>query len=1340
MTPAPRRSTHRHASTTRDGSEQHRSWLGLIEVSGPFLSLPVLRAEWPDLDALDRPTRDRLRREHASWQSDPAAGQAAWTRYVLRELLGWGDALLVGGLDVLAADVPEHDARITPFFALVEPGEEVKPDTTRLLGVVCAAGTRPDARIAGEAWAATPVDRLAHLCRHHDIELGLATDGRWWALVWAPRGGATTTAVFDAVAWPEAAERDVVRAFVSLLCRSRFFAVPADKTLVPLLRDSLGSQEDITVALGTQVRQAVELLVAALGRSGVGDVEAHEVYRGAVTVMMRTVFLLFAEERGLLPSDNDLYATTYSAGRLCSELEQRALEGSEDDLEHTYIAWHRLLALFEAVYHGVGHTRLTMHPHDGSLFDPADLPWLPLTVDDRTVLHVLRAVQHVRIGSGRTAERRTLSFRNMDVEQIGYVYEGLLSYDGFRATEVVVGLAGRSGVEEEVALRELESLAAQCPDVPALAARIAAEYKESGIGSPAALQKRLTPLAGTEEVEARRKLLAVVRGDYPLAERLLPFYGLIRHDLRDLPFVVLPGELYVTESPLRGNTGTHYTPRFLAEEVVENALEPLVYSPGPLQTADESRWRLQSSREIVALKVADIAMGSGAFLVAAARYLAARLIEAWVREGDALVGDYTVSPDSVADENDPVVIEARRQVIEHCLYGVDINPMAVEMAKLSLWLVSMDPRRPFTFLDDRLIAGDSLLGITSLDQLDYMHLDPVKGRQIHERSLHDFTAGVRVLVAEIAVARRAVTEIDGSTMDGVLRKRAALTDIEHKTRRARLYADLTVGAALANAGRGDRALRDASIQAADIARRDGGAEAGDQAARWLATDLLSGVFPRVPLHWPLVFPEVFLEHRGFDAIIGNPPYLGGTKITGVTGTFYREHVIERIANGVRASGRCDLVAYFVLRAHELLRESGQTGLVATNSLAESDTREVGLDQVVSRAEIRRCVKSQKWPSRSATLEICKVWTSLLALGEDAERVAEGFAVAGISPALEPMSRVTGTARRLRGQPTIAFEGSKLDGVGFVLSRVEAERLIRKQNRNGDVIAPYLGGKDVNSQPDLAATRSVINFRDWTEGQARSYPDCFDVVERLVRPQRATHSERNARGQWWRFQRSRPDLYAAIANHSHVIVITLVSRTAMPVMVPSGQVFAHSLGVFATQDRAILAMLSSAHHYWWAKARGSSMKADLRYTPSDVFETFPLPELTADLRELGERLDSFRRDVMLSRDLGLTKTYNLVFDRTCDDTDIAELRRIHREIDEATVRAYGWEDRIAAIGGLDHGFHKVGRENRYTVGPPAQRELLDSLLELNHERYAEEVAAGLHDNAKNKAAAEPKELF
>lgn len=1322
-----------------DPVAQHRGWLALVEVTGPFLSLPVLRATWPSLDPVEPAEREELRRAHGAWRLGPEEGRRAWVEYVLRELLGWGAELHdVPAESAFAVDVPEHDTVITPSFVLVEPGEEIKPDSARLLGMVC--DDQPTARIGGSAWAATTVDRLAQLCRHHGVELGLATDGRWWALVWAPRGGVTSTAVFDAVDWASAAERDVVRAFRSLLGRRRFFGVAEAEGLVPLLRASLDSQEDITEALGVQVRQSVELLVAAIGRAdvreraaggpGLEQVTAHEVYRGAVSVMMRLVFVLFAEEKGLLPADNDLYAAAYSAGRMCAELEQQALEGSEDELESSSAAWHRLRALFDAVHLGIDHPRLRMHAHDGSLFDPDASPWLPLTIDDRTVLHMLRAVQYVEVGSGRNRERRTLSFRQLDVEQIGYVYEGLLSFEGLRADGVVVGLVGKQGLEDEVALTELEAL----PGTE-LASRLAERYKPSGIGSVKAVEKRLAPLDPAATEDARKKLLAVTDGDYPLAERLLPYFGVIRRDLRGLPVVILPGALYVTESSLRRNTGTHYTPRKLATEVVEHALEPLLHHVGPLQTVDRAQWTYRSSRELLELKVADIAMGSAAFLVAAARYLGQALIDAWVREGVVAEPEHDATRPLDADE-DPLVIDARRQVIEHCLYGVDINPMAVEMAKLSLWLVSMDTTRPFTFLDDRLVAGDSLLGITNLEQLEQLHMDPARGRTVHEGSLFDWTAGLRGQVAEVGSLRNQIAAIElGDDPIGALEhKRDLLAEADLESGRLRLYADLAVGAALAHSGRGPNGHAAGSVAAASLvgalAEGRGEVEAREQLRRWLRTDQPAGAFERAPLHWPLVFPEVVVDRGGFDAIIGNPPFLGGKKISGATGSAYREYLVDAIGRGVK--GNADLVAYFTLRAHALLNGSGQAGLVATNTLAQGDTREVGLDQLVERGvTIRGSVKSEPWPSKSAALEYCAVWTSRAQLADAAERRADGVAVKAITPNLEPAARVVGKPSRLAGNCGVVFQGNVVNGIGFVLSEDEAVAAIRADPRSADVLSRYLSGEDVNSRPTIDASRWVIDFQDWPLSRAADYQILIGRVRRLVKPARDLlhDSKRAVRERWWQFEKLAPGMRAAVRDLGRVIVITFVSKTVMPAFVRTGQVFSQTLGVFATDDPAMLAVLSSAPHFWWAISRASTLETRVRYTPSDVFETLPLPALTPDLREAGDRLDTYRRTVMLARRTGLTKTYNLVFDPTATDSDLVELRAIHRAIDEATVRAYGWDDWLDR---LDHGFHPAGRDLRYTMGPAAQREILDRLLELNHERYADELAKGLHDKKSRKA--------
>ena len=139
------------------------------------------------------------------------------------------------------------------------------------------------------------------------------------------------------------------------------------------------------------------------------------------------------------------------------------------------------------------------------------------------------------------------------------------------------------------------------------------------------------PTADAERVSGLQRAVA----DTALAEQITPFLGLLRFDELGLPAIFPAGSRYVTRSHRRAATGTHYTPRSLAEEVAEGALQPLVYRPGPLETSDSTQWKPRPSTQILELKVADIAMGSGAFLVAACRYLADRLIEAWLAEGDA---------------------------------------------------------------------------------------------------------------------------------------------------------------------------------------------------------------------------------------------------------------------------------------------------------------------------------------------------------------------------------------------------------------------------------------------------------------------------------------------------------------------------------------------------------------------------------------------------------------------------------------------------------------------------------------------------------------------------------
>ena len=263
--------------------------------------------------------------------------------------------------------------------------------------------------------------------------------------------------------------------------------------------------------------------------------------------------------------------------------------------------------------------------------------------------------------------------------------------------------------------------------------------------------------------------------------------------------------------------------------------------------------------------------------------------------------------------------------------------------------------------------------------------------------------------------------------------------------------------------------------------------------------------PRDPLHWPIAFPEVFSGSAtpGFDVLLGNPPFMGGQKITGTTGTDYRNYVIAWTAGGKK--GSADLVAYFFLKATRLARS---IGFLATNTIAQGDTSEVGLTQIIDAGwTIHRAVPSTPWPG-DATLEIAKVWVTSHTW--NGERTLDGLGVAGIDEMLYPVSRSGWRKQRLAANADQSFQGSIVLGLGFTMSPDDARALIERDPRNSDVLFPYLVGEDLNQSPTHTAPRWVINFFDWPEEQARRYPDCFAIVEEKVKPER---QERDSSGEF-----------------------------------------------------------------------------------------------------------------------------------------------------------------------------------------------------------------------------------
>jgi hypothetical protein len=1345
---------------------QHHDWLALIEISGPFLAVPVLKEAFPQgLEELDGTKRKRLRQAYEEWREaietdDPQFDElhAAWIDEVLARGLeldedGKADALKRADWCAanLSAAMPEHGAMLAPDLAVIDEQRGNKP---LMLIHTYGQDVDLDATLKLDGWATNPTDRMVQLCRATGCRLGLLTNGERWMLVDAPVGAVTTFASWYARIWSQ--EPITLQAFVHLLGIRRFFVDEAEQ--LPALFDrSLKYQDEVTDALGEQVRRAVEVLIQSLDKADqdrdrelLRDVKEPELYEAALTVMMRLVFLLSAEERGLLLLGDERYEANYALSTLRMQLRKE----SEEILERRWDAWSRLLAIFRAVFGGIEHENLRLPALGGSLFDPDRFPFLegrakgsdwrtdiakPLPIDNRTVLLLLEAIQQF--------QGRTLSYRALDVEQIGYVYEGLLERTVNRTSEVTLELDGTKNAKAPwIKLAELES--ARLDGAECLAQLL---HERSGSSASRVRNDLAKPVDDT----LADRLLAACHGDTSLRNRIKPFAHLVRTDPWGYPLVYPAGAFIVTTGSDRRETGTHYTPKSLTEAIVTETLTPIAYV-GPADGAPRKQWKLKSPSELLDLKICDPAMGSGAFLVQACRWLADRLVEAWSQgEGSGKAVSVDGEMLDAQDTKEPLPRDteartniARRLIAERCLYGADLNPLAVELAKLSIWLVTLAKGRPFGFLNHNLRCGDSLLGIHRLDQLTELSMVPTgRGQQ------RLFGQNIERAVREAIELRQRLREMPIRDIRDVEAMARLDADARQKLEVPERIADAFIGEVFASLGSTsvlDNFIESLAVQAGQAVdgAKDAIASLVRRTVTALATDASADRSGRKPFHWPLEFPEVFRrEHGGFDAIVGNPPFLGGQRITGVSGTAFRDWLVNHIAEGRR--GSADLVAYFFLRAWSLLRDGGGFGLLAVNTIAEGDTRQVGLEAMVrSGAVIYSAYPNEPWPGAAAVV------TSRVHVHKgkwQGVKTLVGRSVPFISAFLSDHEEWS--PKRLKANKGISFQGSIVLGMGFVLAPDEAQRMVDADEKNAEVIFPYLNGEDLNSAPEQCSSRWVINFWDWPEGRAREYELPWQWIEDRVKPERQRRDEkgefvlrRPLPERWWQFGEKRPGLYHAIGRGYHferhpenwdnneralekVLVIPETTKYCTFSFCPTNIVLSHMLKVVALDSVDVFSILVSSIHEAWARKQSSTLETRLKYITTTAFETFAFPDKTVTantLQCLGERYKSVRSATMASYKIGITKLYNRIHCHNDRDQGIEILRQLHQEIDIAVAHNYGWSDLD-----LGHGFHEVPYlpENdrvRFTISEPARLEVLRRLSELNRQRYEEEVSQGLHD--------------
>ena len=1328
--------------------DMHHTWLVLIEISGPFLAVPVLKEVFPQgLEELDGLKRKRLRQAYEEWREaletdDPQFAElhAAWIDEVLSRGLeldedGKGDVLKRA--DWCAANLnislPEHGVTLSPDLAVIDEQRANKP---LLLIHTYDQDVDLDATLKLDGWAVTPADRMVQLCRAISSRLGLVTNGERWMLVDAPVGAVTTFASWYARIWGQ--EPVTLQAFVHLLGIRRFF-VDESEQLPALFDRSLKYQEEVTDALGEQVRRAVEVLIQALDKADqdrdrelLRDVKEPELYEAALTVMMRLVFLLSAEERGLLLLGDERYEANYALSTLRTQLRQE----SEEILERRWDAWSRLLAIFRAVFGGIEHENLRLPALGGSLFDPDRFPFLegrakgsdwrtdaakPLPIDNRTVLMLLGAIQQF--------QGRTLSYRTLDVEQIGYVYEGLLERTVKRTAEVTLELDGTKNAKAPwVKLAELESARLN-------GAERLVELLQERSGSSASRVRN--DLVKSADDTLSDRLLAACHGNTNLRNRIKPFAHLVRTDPWGYPLVYPAGAFIVTTGSDRRETGTHYTPKSLTEAIVTETLTPIVYV-GPAEGTPREQWVLEAPAALLNLKICDPAMGSGAFLVQACRWLADRLVEAWSHAEDAgkmvsVDGQVLDAPDTkepLPRDTEARTVIARRLIAECCLYGVDLNPLAVELAKLSIWLVTLAKDRPFGFLDHNLRCGDSLLGIHRLDQLTELSMTPGGKAQLRlfgqniERAVHE--------AIELRQQLRAMPIRDIHDVEAMARLDA---DARQRLEVPELIADALIGEVFATGGTGatlGNALASLAIQAGQAIEGDQDTPAAmrRRAGAALSTDLPEGKPSRRPFHWPLEFPEVFArEAQGFDGIVGNPPFSGGRWIGRRFGLTYQEY-LKLIRNGV--VGSPDLCVYFYLRAFVLLGSNGCFGLLATKSITETGSRVVCLDQVIGMGgTVYRGCSRMVWPGNAAVV-VSIAWVARN--GWHGQKVLDDKTVSAINGALEEDFQIKRPVK-LKALKGKFSQGQDIMGRGFELKAEERAELLEADPSCAEVIFPLFNGQDLNTMPKLEPYRWVIYFRDWPEEQARQYGAAFRRVEELVKPYRDALTGQIHQDCFWKFWDLRPALMREVTTHDALLASAIVTKYVTFRKVPTNNIYNTKTKIYFLRRWDEFAVLQSSHHQEWAFWTCGTLGAStLNYSTSYALETWAMPAFTnnEELASLGERYHAHRESLMAEEAIGLTQLYNRFHDRSDTDPRIETMRVLHREIDLSVARAYGWEDLDLGNGYQDVPYLPENDRVRFTISDRARLEVLRRLSELNHQRYEEEVAQGLHGNAGARA--------
>lgn len=1045
----------------------HLEWLGYAQPVGLVVTAPAL------VQAGVRPDKNIAGKQE---QLKAIVGEAHVIRDVkdfLIEFLRWQPTDFREPTDADGVFLEEYKETLKADWVVMAEGKRLM----HVLQVPNAIDLDKLPDESAEGWHASVQSRFERLLWETKVPIGLLSNGHTLRLVYRPHGESAGVLTFSMEAICELAGRPMLSALVMLLDADRVFLVQPAQRLEAILAHSRRYQSEVSNRLSEQVLEALHILLRAFDEADAAtrgallkelrrEDKAH-ISEALLTVILRLVFLLYAEDKGLMP-DSTAYVSSYSVTGLFEQL--RDDETRYPDVMHQrFGAWARLLTLFRLVFRGGKSGDFELPKRHGELFDPDRFPFLEgrkqgdhfssdkreklqniPKVSDGAVLGVLRNLL--------VLDGERLSYRALDVEQIGSVYESMMGFE-------LESSPGRC-----VALRPAH-VVVDLDELLTLPARKRVEFlkEEVGLDGAGAAGKAVQAASSVEELVVA------------LQRRLSPF--------TQQPLA--PGALYLQPGKERRRSGSHYTPRSLTEPIVRTTLEPMLKSLGPNPLP----------REIMALKVCDPAMGSGAFLVETCRFLGAALQEAWSR--------HKLTPKVPPDED--LTLHARRVVAQKCLYGVDKNPMAVQLSKLSLWLFTLAKNHPFTFLDHALKAGDSLVGLTrhqlqrmtweddsvSFTQPFHSHMEKLVGLgESYRLQIHDLPDPPDTTEL-IALNESAELSLETARLLGHLTVATFFQGGKDKEKKERLKSLAAKVQVLFTNHLGNKSAISEKGPAPELATIN-----FELRSLWDSIAADGEHIPERPFHWELEFPEVFGKGRdGFDSFVGNPPFSGKNGISEAGGDEYIPW-LQTIHQG--AHGNADLSAHFFRRTFELLCEHGTFGLISTNTIAQGDTRATGLKHLVAEdGVIYAATRSMMWPGNAAVA----VSVVHVAKGRDRESLGDKVLDGKVVPAIN--SRLRGKPERpdpvpLKSNENLSFVGTYVLGMGFVLTPEERDEFIKKDRRNAERIFPYIGGEEVNTSPTQDFNRYVIcfaeipsrrgeHFRPMTEDEAKQWPTLYERV-------------------------------------------------------------------------------------------------------------------------------------------------------------------------------------------------------------------------------------------------------